>query len=397
MNDESTQPTTRRPHVVVLGGGYAGALAANRLQQNPDVDITVVNPRPKFVHRVRLHELVAGSGEATLDLADMLGENVRLVVGTVDKIDAHNRSVELENGASLTYDFLILATGSTGVVPATVPGADEYAYPLAELEQAQRLRSVLDRTPADAQLCVVGGGLTGIEAAAELAEQRRDATIVLLCGGILAPTLGDKARSSIRRQLKRLKVQVEEGGMVAEVEPERVRLTDGRVLAAAATVWTAGFGVPDLATRSGLRTDSMGRLLTDETMTSLDDPRIFAAGDAAAPSNQPLRMSCQAAMPLAARAADTVLDLIGGKQPTALAQSFVGTNISIGRRYGTIQLSRGDDTPRGMYVGGKAAAVIKEQVCRMVVKQIAKESRKPGSYSWPGAKKQPTSGATTVA
>ncbi|EUA29995.1 NADH dehydrogenase domain protein [Mycobacterium xenopi 4042] len=78
------------------------------------------------------------------------------------------------------------------------------------------------------------------------------------------------------------------------------------------TVWTAGFGVPDLAARSGLSTDALGRLLTDETLTSIDDPRIVAAGDAAAPSGQPLRMSCQAAGPLGVQAANTVLARIAG-------------------------------------------------------------------------------------
>ena len=71
-------------------------------------------------------------------------------------------------------------------------------------------------------------------------------------------------------------------------------------------------------------------------------------------------MSCQAAMPLAARAAvNTVLDRIACNEPTPLGQSFAGSNISIGRRYGTIQLAHSDDTPRSFYVGGKMAATIK--------------------------------------
>ena len=96
---------------------------------------------------------------------------------------------------------------------------------------------------------------------------------------------------------------------------DAVVLSDGAVLPSAATVWTAGFGVPDLAARSGLRTDALGRLLTDETLTSIDDERVVAAGDAAAPSGQPLRMSCQAAGPLGAQAANTVLSRIAGDTP----------------------------------------------------------------------------------
>lgn len=378
---------TNRSHVVVLGGGYAGALAANRLQQAANIDITLINARPVFVERVRLHELVAGSGTATVDLAELIGPQVKLIVDTVARIDAADRSVALESGGAVQYDYLIYAVGSVGAVPASVPGAREFAYPISELEQAQRLRTVLDQLPSTAPVCVVGGGLTGIEAAAELAEQRPGAPITLVCGGTLGPSIGAKGRASVRRQLARLGVQIAEAAKVAEVHTDQVRLDDGRHVPSVVTVWTAGFGVPDLATRSGLSTDAMGRLLTDATLTSIDDDRIIAAGDAAAPSGQPLRMSCQAAMPLAGRAVSTVLDRIAGRAPVALGQTFTVQNISIGRRHGTIQSVRADDTPRNFYIGGKAAAIIKEYVCSMVVKQIAAEARKPGSYRWPGAKK----------
>ena len=386
----------RRSSVVVIGGGYAGALAANRLQQNPDLDITIINSRSLFVERVRLHQMVAGSGKATVALAEILGERVRLIVDTATRIDVANRTVALESGGSVSYDYLIYAVGSTGTVPAGMHGAREFAYPISELEQAERLRAALIELPEDAPICVVGGGLTGIEAASELAEQRPKARVTLLCGGTLAPSVSEKGRASVRRQLVRLGVEIDDAAMVAELRGDHVRLADGRVVPSAATVWTAGFGVPDLAARSGLSTDELGRLLTDETLTSIDDERIIGAGDATAPAGQPLRMSCQAAMPLAARAVNTVLDRVAGNQPTPLGQSFVGQNISIGRRYGTIRLAHSDDTPRSFYVGGKMAATIKEYVCTMVVKQIAKESRKPGSYSWPGAKKLPVASTSAA-
>jgi NADH dehydrogenase len=388
INNEHPQ-SDARPHVVVIGGGYAGALAANRLQQNQDIDITIINPRPSFVERVRLHQMAARSGTATVDLAAILGENVRLIVDTATRIDAAGRSVALASGAAVAYDYLIYAVGSTGTVPAAMHGASEFAYPISELEQAERLRAALDELPQDAPICVVGGGLTGIEAASELAEQRPAASVTLLCGGILAPSVSEQGRASVRRQLERLGVRVDDAAMVAELHSDHVRLTDGREVPSAVTVWTAGFGVPDLAARSGLHTDDLGRLLTDETLTSLDDERIIGAGDSASPSGQPLRMSCQAAMPLAARAATTVLARLAGQTPSPLGQAFVGQNISIGRRGGTIQLAHRDDSPRQWYVGGRMAATIKEYVCTTVVKQIARESRKPGSYRWPGAKAQP--------
>jgi NADH dehydrogenase len=365
--------------VVVIGGGYAGTTAANHLRMRADVDITLVNPRPKFVERIRLHQHVAGNYDATVDYGTLLGKGVSLVVDSATRIDTAARKVELATGAALDYDYLIYAVGSTGAVPAAVPGAAEFAYPIAELELAQRLRAAIDELHPDAPITVVGAGLTGIEAASEMAEQGRAVTLV--CGAQLAPSLSEPGRRSIRKWLSRHGVTVLDGpgSTVVEVSSGSVLLDCGRRLLSQVTIWTAGFGVPDLAAASGLSTDGLGRLLTDETLTSVDDPRIVAAGDCAAPSGQPLRMSCQAAGPLGAQAANTVLSRITGTEPPVVDQAFVGSCVSLGRHAATVQLARKDDTPVNFYVGGRLAASVKEAICKGTLWGIRREARKPGS------------------
>lgn len=379
--------TDQRPHVVVIGGGYAGTLAANRLRLQPDLDITLVNPRAVFVERIRLHQLVAGTHTATVDYGTMLGEGIQLAVGTADRIDTADRKVVLDSGAMLDYDYLIYAVGSNAAAP-------EFAYPVGEFEYAERLRTVLDELHLTAPVTVVGGGLTGIETASELGEQGRRVTLV--CGGALGPSLADVGRRSVAKALARLGVEVLETATVAEVRPDAVVLGDGTVLPSAVTVWTAGFGVPDLATRSGLRTDALGRLLTDETLTSVDDPHIVAAGDAAAPSGEPLRMSCQAAIPLGAQAANTVLSRLAGTEPVPLNQAFTGQCISLGRSYATVQLARRDDTPISVAIGGRFGAPIKEAVCKGTVWGIRREAAKPGWYRWLKGGKRPQQTADTA-
>ena len=375
-----SEVAAQRIHVVVVGGGYAGTLAANHLRQRPDIDITLVNSRPVFVERIRLHQLVADSGAATADYGTLLGDGIRLIVDTVDHIEVAARRILLISGAELTYDYLIYAVGSTGAMPSTVPGAAEFAHSIADLEGAQRLRYALADLPADGPVTVVGGGLTGIETASELAEQRRPVTLV--CGGILGPSLSNRGRRSVAKGLRKLGVNVLESVSASQVRWDAVVLTDGVVLPSTVTVWTAGFAVPDLAARSGFHTDALGRLLTDETLTSVDDERIIAAGDAAAPSGQPLRMSCQAAGPLGAQAANTVLSRIAGETPALLNQAFVGQCISLGRAHGTVQLARTDDTPVNVVVGGRSAASIKEAICKGTLWAIRREATKPGSYFW---------------
>ncbi|MFE9631852.1 NAD(P)/FAD-dependent oxidoreductase [Streptomyces sp. NPDC006463] len=371
---------TGHTDVVVIGGGYAGVMAANRLTQRDDVTVTLINPRGTFVHRIRLHQLVGGSDDAVVDYREVLAEGARLVVDAVTRIDAAGRSVTLSSGRTLGYDYLVYAVGSGSADPR-VPGAAEFAYPIADLEEAQRLRPVLDAAPASAAVTVVGAGPTGIETAAELAEQGRAVTLV--CGGVLGPYLHPRGRRSVAGRLKALGVTVVDGPgtEVTAVTRDAVLLGSGRELPSAVTIWTAGFGVPDLAARSGLSTDVLGRLLTDETLTSVDDERIVAAGDSAAPSNLPLRMSCQAAMPLGARAADTVLSRIAGEQPATLNQVFAGQCISLGRRAGIFQFAHKNDTALWFHIDGRPGAKLKEFVCKGVVKHLADEAHKPGGYS----------------
>src|SRR5690606_12815681 len=139
-----THHTPTRTRVVVLGGGYSGTLAANHLRMRADVDITLVNPRPHFVERIRLHQFVAGTYLPTVDYGSLLGDGIRLVVDTAARIDADARRIELASGRTLDYDYVVYAVGSTATLPQSVPGATEFAYSVAELESAQRLRDVLD-------------------------------------------------------------------------------------------------------------------------------------------------------------------------------------------------------------------------------------------------------------
>ncbi|MFZ3498423.1 NAD(P)/FAD-dependent oxidoreductase [Streptomyces sp. 5.8] len=372
--------TAGNTDVVVIGGGYAGVMAANRLMQREDVKVTLINPRAGFVERIRLHQLVGGTNDAVVEYREVLAEGVALVVDTVTRIDTAGRNVLLASGGQVGYDYLIYAVGSGSADPR-VPGAAEFAYPIATLEDAQRLRPVLDALPAAAAVTVVGAGPTGIETAAELAEQGRAVTLV--CGSVLGPYLHARGRRSVAGRLAALGVTVLEGPdtKVTGVTRDAVRLADGRELQSQATIWTAGFAVPDLAVRSGLSTDALGRLLTDETLASVDDVRVFAAGDSAAPSGLPLRMSCQAAMPMGARAADTVLSRIAGELPSTLNEVFRGQCISLGRGAGILQFAHKNDTALWFHIAGGAGAKLKEKVCKVTIAHLAEEAHKPGGYS----------------
>ncbi|MFD3374020.1 NAD(P)/FAD-dependent oxidoreductase [Streptomyces sp. NPDC058697] len=363
--------------VVVVGGGYGGVTAANRLARRDGVSVILVNRRPEFVERIRLHQLATGSDDAVESFGEVLGGNVRLVVDTATRIDAAERRVSLAGGDTLSYDYLVYAVGSGAADPG-LPGAAEFAHWVSDLEGAERLRSALDAAPASASVTVVGAGPTGLETAAELAETGRKVTLV--CGNVLGPSLHARVRRPVARRLARLGVTVLEGpgALVTEVTGEGVRLDDGREVAGAVTIWTAGFRVPDLAARSGLRTDSAGRLLTDTTLTSVDDERIVAAGDAGAMPDHPFRMSCQAAVQLGPAAADTILRRIAGKAPAPVRMFFAGQCLSLGRKEGVTQFSYPNDKVNAIGISGRTGAGVKEIACRFTLGKLVSGARKAG-------------------
>ncbi|WP_406275852.1 FAD-dependent oxidoreductase [Nocardia sp. NBC_00881] len=370
--------TNGNVEVVVVGGGYGGVTAANRLARRDGVSVTLVNPRPEFVSRIRLHQLVTGSDDAVEGFGEVLGGNVRLVVDTATRIDAAGRRVSLAGGGTLSYDYLVYAVGSGAADPG-VPGAAEFAHWLSDFEGAQRLRSALDTTSASASVTVVGAGPTGLETAAELAEAGRKVTLV--CGDVLGPSLHARVRRPVARRLAVLGVTVIEGpgARVRAVTQDAVLLDDGRSLPSAVTIWTAGFRIPDLAARSGLRTDTDGRLLTDATLTSVDDMRIVAAGDAAGMTDQPFRMSCQAAVQLGPAAADTILRRIAGKTPARVRMFFAGQCLSLGRNEGVTQFSYPNDKVNALSISGRPGAGVKEIACRFTLNKLVFGARKASS------------------
>ncbi|MFE4919848.1 NAD(P)/FAD-dependent oxidoreductase [Streptomyces sp. NPDC056661] len=364
--------------VVVIGGGYGGVTAANSLARRDGMSVTLVNPRTHFVSRIRLHQLVTGSDDAVEGFDEVLGGNVRLVVDTATRIDAAERRVSLAGGGTVSYDYLVYAVGSGAADPG-VPGAAEFAHRVSDLEGAERLRSALTATPASAPVTVVGAGPTGLETAAELAEAGHKVTLV--CGDVLGPSLHAGVRRPVARRLAKLGVTVLQGprARVTEVTQDAVQLDDGRELPSAVTIWTAGFRVPDLAVRSGLRTDTEGRLVTDATLTSVDDVRIVAAGDAAVMTDRPFRMSCQAAVQLGPAAADTILRRIAGETPAPVRMLFAGQCLSLGRNEGVTQFSYPNDQVNALRISGRPGAGVKEIACRFTLNKLVSGARKASS------------------
>ncbi|MEN3540710.1 FAD-dependent oxidoreductase [Microbispora sp. ZYX-F-249] len=359
--------------IIVLGAGYTGAVAAGRLARRlrrEDVAITLVNAEPDFVERVRMHQLATGQELKRRPLSAMFaGTGVEVTIAKVTGVDAGRRTVAVDGAdgtAELPYDTLVYALGS-GWNDQGVPGAAEHAYEIAGRAGALRLRERLSRMTAGQAVVVVGGGLTGIEAAAEIAEARPDLDVAIAARDGLGDWLSPNGRGHLRRVFGRLGVTVHEHTVVTGVEADRVVTADGTEIPAAVTVWTTGFAVHPIARATALEVTGTGQIVVDGTMRSVSHPDVYAIGDAAmvmGPGNKPLRMSCASGTPTAWQAADAIAArLTGGPLPNAPIRYF-NQCVSLGRKEGLIQYVTADDRAVRAVLTGRLAAVYKELVCK---------------------------------
>lgn len=366
--------------IVVLGAGYAGAIAAGRLAKRlrrEDVAITLVNAEPDFVERVRMHQLATGQRLKPRPFAEMFaGTGVEVRVAKVTGVDADRRTVAVtgaDGDGELAYDTLVYALGS-GWNPQGVPGTAEHAYEIAGRPGALRLRERLARLGAGQTVVVVGGGLTGVEAATEIAEARPDLRVALAARDGLGDWLSPKGREHLRKVFGRLGITVHEHFTVGSVEADRVVAADGTAVPAAVTVWATGFAVHPIAQATTLEVSETGQIVVDGTLRSVSHPDVYAVGDAAmamGPGNKPLRMSCASGTPSAWQAADAIAArLTGGKLPHVSIRYF-NQCVSLGRRDGLIQFVTADDRAVPAALTGRLAALYKELVCKSAAWGVA--------------------------
>jgi len=298
------------PHVVIVGGGFAGLYAARELRNAP-VRITVIDRRNFHLFQPLLYQ-VATASLSPADIASPIRSvlrsqrNTQVWMGEVVDVDADAREVRLEDGTIAHYDYLLLATGATHAYF----GHDEwarYAPGLKTIDDATEMRrrfllafEAAERE-ADAAarrrlltFVIVGGGPTGVELAGAMAESARQvmpqdfraidtkATRILLLEGLdrVLPTYPPELSERARLQLEKLGVEVRTGAMVTDIQDEHVQVGDERI-DAENVFWAAGVAASKLGAALGVETDRAGRVLVQPDCSVPGHPEVFVAGDLA--------------------------------------------------------------------------------------------------------------------
>jgi NADH:ubiquinone reductase (H+-translocating) len=369
---DSDQPA--RPRVLILGGGFAGVGAAQKLK-HADAEVVLVDRHNYHTFQPLLYQLATGLIETTAvghSLRDLLGrqENAVFHQANVTGVDLDARDVQFEELSPMTYDYLVFGLGAEVNYFGT-EGAAEHAFPMYTLPHAVRLKDHLlerweaaDRDPTlieDGALnvVVVGGGPTGVETAGAVAELYRaeftkdypnvpqdQARVILVeAGPELFSMFKPKLREYAAKALTDRTVEVRTGDAVASVSPTRVTLKSGEILEAHTLVWGAGLQGNELVHSLGIELERGNRIGVGPDLTLPDYPDVYVLGDTAAivdaKTEQVLPQLGSVALQSGEHAGETIALRIAGKKTKPFAYKDKGTMATIGRGAACVQFLAG--------------------------------------------------------
>ncbi len=367
----------QHPHLVVIGGGFAGLWASRALAKAP-LRITLIDRRNHHLFQPLLYQ-VATAGLSSPDIAaplrHILGKqrNIEVRLGEVVAIDKHARQVQLGDGTQIAYDMLLVASGATHAYF----GHDEWAADapgLKTLDDALYLRRKLllafERAEAEPDpakraawlsFAIVGGGPTGVELAGTLAEIARhtlknefrrinpaDAKVRLVeAGPRVLSSFPEVLSLKARRQLEKLGVEVLTGTPVSHIDGQGFQLGDTHV-PARTVVWAAGVAASPLARTLDVPLDRAGRIQVEPDLTVPGHPEIFAGGDLVSlmqANGRPVPGVAPAAKQMGTYVAQVIRARLAGKPaPAPFRYKDQGNLATIGRmaaivHVGKLQLS----------------------------------------------------------
>lgn len=313
--------SSSRSRVVIIGGNFAGLVAASRL--SCDHDVTVVDARADFEWTPNIHEILSGVKNregVVLPRAECVSRyGHTFAQDLVTQIDRGSSTVFTEGGLELPYDACLIAAGSQRTTFG-IEGADKYALGLRLVDDAVRIASRLDKLAGRkrrASVVIVGGGVSGIEALGEILRRRTrgdqfNIHVVELESRILEQQpkgLADDAAS----RLAPYPVHLHTNAAVSQVGARSVTLDGGKKLAADLCIWSAGMVLPEFLRDAGLNAADDEWLPVSDTLQSRYADNIFIAGDCAA-LPKPARKQAYYAMDMGEVAGDNITRLLGDRR-----------------------------------------------------------------------------------
>lgn len=293
----------KNEHVVIIGGGYGGLQVALKLAKST-AKVILIDQKPWHLRKVKLFKAAVGSTELKVPFSKLEEHGIHFMQAKVMNIDPKTKQLTLENTnvKSMHYDRLVLAVGA----PLKQAEEAQGGLSLSSLDQAQQLKQQLQTCLAKAarmnnrkvqekllSIAVVGGGISGIETAAELkawlqnelSKHRMDPSLGTVHLVSSSPRLLSQAPLSVSRklhkQLERIGVHIHLNNKALTHQNDALKLEDGSVIPVTTCIWTLGMAPNPAIEAWGVPHDERGKVLIDSQYRVSGWPDVYALGDCA--------------------------------------------------------------------------------------------------------------------
>jgi NADH dehydrogenase len=386
--------TDMSTQVVVLGSGYAGTGAVQRLEAElgGDAEITWISEHDYHLVLHEVHRCISEpsvESKVAIPIDEVKSSSTEFVEARVTGVDVDERAVELEGGETVAYDYLLVCLG-TRTAFYGIEGLEEYSLELKGLDDAREIHQQVSEaaenaTSSDPATVVVGGaGLSGIQTAGEVAEYRdeHDAPIdIVLVEGLdqVFPNNDPELQGALRRRLENRGIEIMCGEFVSKVDEETIYVGGGEddppaELDYDVFVWTGGITGQEEMADCGLEKDERSHRVHAASDFRTSDDRVFALGDSALVEQGPDAVApptAQAAWQAADVAGENVARAVRGQPLKTWTHKDKGTVISIGEQAVAHDV---EGLPINVF-GGKPARVLKKAIAARWIADVASFSR----------------------
>ncbi|WP_338728912.1 NAD(P)/FAD-dependent oxidoreductase [Haladaptatus sp. DJG-WS-42] len=374
-------------NIVVLGAGYAGAAAIQSLEAEVDnADITWISKEDYHLVLHEVHRCIRDPSvrdKISLPIADIKSPSTRFIKAEVESVDTDDREIELDDGSTVDYDYLVVGLGSKTAYYG-IPGLEENSLTLKGLDDALEIHNQIKDAAREAsrndpaKIAIGGAGLSGIQTAGEIAEFRdmhRAPLEIYLVEAMeeIFPGQDPEVQGALRKRLLKADINILTNDPITEAAADTIYFDEGEPLEFDVFVWTGGITGQDALEEANVEKNH-NRVNADATFQTSDE-RVFALGDSAIieqlNQERPAPPTAQAAWQAGGVIGENVARAMNGQALTSWSYKDKGTVVSIGDDAVAHNVMM---VPIGTF-GGPAAKVLKKSIATRWIADVTSVGR----------------------
>jgi len=319
---------------VILGGGYGGLTIASKLLEKelpPDTVLVMVDRSPFQGLKTEYYALASGTiAETHIRVAYPVDPRLIMTYGEVTAVDLENKLVLFENQEPLRYDWLVIGLGCVDSYHG-IEGAEEHSYSIQTFSQTRATYQRVNDVAPYGQVSIIGGGLSGVEMAAELRESRPDLNIRIIDrGASILSAFPGKLQAFVRDWMTEHDIEMRSHVSLCRLDGSDLYNQD-EVIRTDVAVWTAGIQPSPIVQKLDLGKDKQGRVLLNAYHQVPEYPEVYVVGDCAA---LPFSPSAQAAEAQGEQIAQVMQALWKDETPRLDKIKLKGVLGSLGKKTG---------------------------------------------------------------